>query len=440
MKLVNIHKQITVILLAYLLSWGVQAQKLSLQGCIDTALVRNKKLLIGRNTQKMIAAKHKEAKANYLPKIMLNADYKYFTNLPYQLLPLSAFNGPEGQFKETQFGVAHNIGLNAQLSLPLYNSQLKGAKEMASIALEISELQYQKTQEELLLEVSSLYYNAQILHHQIVFLDSNLVNAQKLLQNIKLLKEQSLAKGTDIEKIQLQIEQLRANKILLESQKTQVINALKFAINLPFDANLDIETDIIKEKSKSYEVKKPLEVLLVESQKKTLTTELKTLKNTNFPNVNFIANYGLTGFGYDKQPSPFLKFFPTGFVGVQINYTLWDAPRNHKITQKNVEIQNNSLQKSLLEEQSEMLILSALLQRNSREENIKITNQQITMAQRIYEQTALQQKQGLATLTEVLLADNAVKEAQQNYLQSIIAYLKADLELKKLSNYPLNKF
>jgi OMF family outer membrane factor len=45
----------------------------------------------------------------------------------------------------------------------------------------------------------------------------------------------------------------------------------------------------------------------------------------------------------------------------------------------------------------------------------------------------LQQKEGTATLTDILLADNAVREAQTSNLLAIIEYLKADLELKKLS-------
>jgi outer membrane protein TolC len=32
-----------------------------------------------------------------------------------------------------------------------------------------------------------------------------------------------------------------------------------------------------------------------------------------------------------------------------------------------------------------------------------------------------------------LLADNALREAQQTYLTTVIDYLKADLELKKLT-------
>lgn len=76
---------------------------------------------------------------------------------------------------------------------------------------------------------------------------------------------------------------------------------------------------------------------------------------------------------------------------------------------------------------------NALRQRTIAQQTVINTENQITLAQSIYEQTILQQKQGTATLTDVLLADNTLREAQQNYLSAVIDYLKADLELKKLA-------
>ena len=39
----------------------------------------------------------------------------------------------------------------------------------------------------------------------------------------------------------------------------------------------------------------------------------------------------------------------------------------------------------------------------------------------------------MASLTDIVLADNALREAQQTYLSAVVDYLKADLELKKLT-------
>jgi hypothetical protein len=59
-----------------------------LQQCIDTAQVHNKNLQMSRNNMAIGEQREKEAKANLIPKVTANADYKYFTNLPYQLLPV----------------------------------------------------------------------------------------------------------------------------------------------------------------------------------------------------------------------------------------------------------------------------------------------------------------------------------------------------------------
>ena len=79
-----------------------------------------------------------------------------------------------------------------------------------------------------------------------------------------------------------------------------------------------------------------------------------------------------------------------------------------------------------------MEIENAARQKTIAQNTIINTENQIDLAQSIYEQTILQQKQGTASLTDILLADNALRDAQQSYLSAIIDYLKVDLELKKL--------
>jgi OMF family outer membrane factor len=86
-----------------------------------------------------------------------------------------------------------------------------------------------------------------------------------------------------------------------------------------------------------------------------------------------------------------------------------------------------------------MQIENTKMQSSVAKTSVETTSEQIALAQTIYAQTILQQKQGTANLTDVLLADNALREAQQAYLSAVVDYLKADLELKKLTgNLSLN--
>lgn len=436
MKLVSVHKLIFI--LSILILWNTShAQTWSLQQCIDSAQVNNKNLKIASNNIALSSEKQKEAKANLIPKLIANADYKYFTDLPHQLMPMSTFNpmAPEGQFKAAQFGVPHNIGANLQLAIPIYNAQLYGGIEMTKIASELSSLQFEKNQEQIYFEIANLYYNAQILQTQQLFLEGNLTNANKLLSNLKLLNEQLLATGTDVQKIQLQVAQLNTQKSNITNKYEQVINALKFAIGIPKESFLQTESVLPFDQEQDYNSKSSIDTRMVQVQNKLLKTELKTINFSRFlPNVNAMASYGTSGFGYDKKPNAFLDFYTVGFAGLQISYPIFNGTVSlRKAKQKKIEISNNELKLSLVEDQNAMQIDNAKLQRSSMFQTIETSKQQIQQAQNIYNNTILQQKQGVASLTDVLMADNALREAQQTNISAIIDYLKADLELKKLT-------
>ncbi len=440
--LVNVHTPklflVPVMVIATILP--MQAQVWQLQKCIDTALVYNKTMQIGKNNIAIGKQKNQEAKANLIPKVNLSADYKYFIDLPYQLMPQSAFGGPEGQFKETQFGVPHNIGLNVQVAIPLYNPQIYGAIKTTKIATELSEIQYLKTEEQVIFDISILYYNIQILHHQLLFIEENLINTARLLENMTLMKEQLMVKGTDVKRVQLQKEQLITQRELILSNLEQMMNALKLSMGIPFNKKIEIEPEVKYQNSDEYHSSISIDIRFANTYKQLLSSELATLENSRLPSISLFGYYGQTGFGYDEKPNDFLKFYPISFAGLQISYPLFNGTvTKRKINQKKLEIKNSEMQLELVKDQNAMLIDNAKYKISVAKRTIETTSAQIKLAQSVYEQSILQQKEGIATLTDVLLADNSLRETQQLYLSVIIDYLKAKLELKKLSGNILLK-
>lgn len=435
--LVNTHKLIFIL---FLLTWWntLQAQEVwTLKQCLDTAQVHNKSLQIDRNAIAISEERHKEARANLIPKLSASGEYKYFFELPTQLMPMNALNPqvPEGQFRDVQFGVPHNISANLQFAMPLYNPQIYGAIENTKIAGEIAELQYQKTEEQVLFDITTLYYNAQVLKNQLEFLDDNLVNSNRLLQNMQLLHEQLLVKGTDVKKVELQTEQLGTVRENAYSKYLQVLQALKMNMGISLDKDIEIVKEIVQPGITENYSANSLDLKIISTRNILLKNELKLLNQSRFlPGLNLIASYGTSGYGYDKSPDKFLDFYPLGFAGVQLTYPLFNGTvTQRKISQKKLEIANNELQAQLISDKSDMEIKNAIRQRNIAQITIDNTENQIDLAMEIYENTILQQKQGTANLTDILLADNALREAQQNYLNAIIDFLKADLEVKRLS-------
>ncbi|MBK8950163.1 MAG: hypothetical protein IPM68_15320 [Flavobacteriales bacterium] len=64
---------------------------------------------------------------------------------------------------------------------------------------------------------------------------------------------------------------------------------------------------------------------------------------------------------------------------------------------------------------------------------------QLALAERIRRSTLLQHAEGLATLTDLVLADQAVRDGQQLYIDALVQLRKAQLELARLNGTLLNE-
>ena len=432
----------TKILLLLLFAIGfqvVQAQEWTLDDCVDKALSNNKMLKIDENNINISKEKQKEVKSNLLPKITAGLDYKYFFDQPTQLMPAKAFNpmAPEWQFNAAQFGVPHNINANIQFGMPLYNAKLLNGMKATKIAQELRELQFQKSKEEVVATVSNLYYSAQVIRNQINFMNKNIANSTKLLNNLKLLKEQKLVTGTDVNKIDLQVKQLQTTKQLLESKYQQVLNGLR--LNMGITATqFDVVTKVSHNKLNNYTPQTITDIKLAETKKKLTNNEIVSLKKEQIPSVMLYGSYGQVGYGYDKSPNQFLDWYPTSFVGLKVDIPVWDFTRKHKIKQKKLENDTVDLQMALLNDKNTIEMDNTKLQIGAAQATIDNTQEQIGLAQKVYDSVLLQHKQDVASLTDVLMADNNLRQAQQSYLTAVIDYLKADLTLKQLTGNILN--
>lgn len=436
--LVNTHLFKTKLLLALavvIFTTNAKAQNWSLKQCIDTALVNNKLLKIAQSDIKISNEKNKEAKAGLIPKLYGNADYRYYTDLPYQLLPASVFGGPAGVYKEAQFGVPHNLNANLTLDVPLYNPQAIGAISVSKRAKEFNQIQFQQTEEQVIFEVSNLYYNAQIISHQLLFIKNSISNTEKLLSNIQLLYSQQMAKGTDVDKVKLQQSQLNTQLSKANAQYLQILNLLKLQLGLPISKIINIEeTFISSNESITYTTKPTSDISLSNTKQLLLKSELQTLKLSHLPSFSLYGSYGTTGYGNYNGVNDFFKFYPIGFAGVKMSWQLFSGTTlEHKIVQKKEEIKQNLLRVELLNDKQTVQLANTKMQYDVAILNLANSKSQLDLAETIYSKTLIQQKEGVASLTDVLLSDNAQKEAQQNYLSALVDVMKTDLELKKVS-------
>ena len=295
-----------------------------------------------------------------------------------------------------------------------------------------------KSEEEVVLEVSNAYYNTQILLNQMDFLDGNIINTGKLVQTTSLLHQEQLARGTDVDRLQLQLEQLMTQRSTLASRYQQVLNALKFLMGKPISDSITVSMNDMKSGEPEFKTKTTVDMLLIDKKIEFVRSELNGLKNSRLPSLSAYGIYGTAGFGNTGDDS-FFNFHRVGYVGTQLSVPLFNGTATrHKISQKKIELNKANIQKELVTEKSGLDINNAAMQYSNAQRTIVTARSQIQLATRIYENTVLQNKQGTANITDLLMADNALRESQQNYIVALIELRKAELEYKRVTGNLIN--
>ncbi|MBL7982624.1 MAG: TolC family protein [Flavobacteriales bacterium] len=411
----------------------------SLEECIDLALVHDQRARAADIDLRMAEARVDEHQANLLPKLRGVADIRRYTDLPYQLLPASFFGGPEGVYREIQFGTPDNITLNVQAQLPLVDVGSWEGINVAREAERLAGMQRERSREEVALELSNAYYNAQVLQARRTFLDSNLLNTEAMLRNVELLHAQLLARGTDVDRLRLQRDQLRTQRERVVAQHDQVLDLLRLMMGLPPDAPLATVPASAPVQQAQSTPKATATLRAAEQGVLLRQAEIRLLKRSRLPSLHGYGLYGNTGFGPIGSESRY-DLYPVSYFGAALQVPLFNGTViTQKVRQKELELERAGLLRDAVADREGLEQRRATRDEALALRTLSDAEAQVALAERIRRSTLLQHTEGLATLTDLVLADQAVREGQQLYIDALVQLRKAQLELARLNGTLLNE-
>ncbi len=411
----------------------------SLQECIDLALAHDHRARAADIDLRMAEVRVDEQQANLLPKVRGVADMRHYTDLPYQLLPASFFGGPEGVYREIQFGTPDNIALNVQAQVPLVDVGNWEGVHVAREAERMAGIQRERSREEVVLELSNAYYNAQVLQARRTFLDSNLLNTGAMLRNVELLHAQLLVRGTDVDRLRLQRDQLRTQRERVSAQLEQAIDLLRMMMGLPPDAPLATEPASATGNSAPATPRSTAGLRLAEQNMLLRQAEIRLLKRSRLPSLHGYGLYGNTGFGPIGSEGRY-DLYPVSYFGATLQMPLFNGTViTRKVMQKELELERAGLLRDAVADRESLEQRRAAREEALALRSITDAEAQLALADRIRRSTLLQHAEGLATLTDLVLADQAVREGQQLYIDALVQLRKAQLELARLNGTLLNE-
>ncbi|MCX6215581.1 TolC family protein [Spirosoma sp.] len=420
----------------------VNAQDVTLDQLINKALTGNYSVQAARLDEIKTDAQIAEVRANARPQVNLTGDYKRYLKIPGQVVPASAFGGPEGSYSVLAFGLPYNLSTSVQASQALYNQSLMIATKVAKTSRDLSALQTQKAKEDVAYNVSATYYNLQTTAQQIAFLQKNLASTERLIQITDLLRQNKLAKGIDVDRLQLSKTSSQTQIESLQATYNQLLNTLKLLTGIPQADSLTVRTAIDETvpvtPANEYTINRT-DLQLLDRQKDLNGLEQRNIKAGFVPTVSAygLANSTVYATGGDNS---YIKNVPGYWLGLQLNWNVFDGmARKAKLSQKRIDDQKLDVQLRQTRESISMDIANSRNQFLVQQRNLGTNRGQVALAEKVYTQTQLQFKEGTVDITDVVQAENSLREAQNNFLNTLVSLRTAELDWKKATGSLINQ-
>ncbi|MEQ1553093.1 MAG: TolC family protein [Ferruginibacter sp.] len=381
---------------------------------------------------------NKEIEALAYPQLNASGTFNDFIDIPTSLLPGEIFQMP-GTRIPVQFGTKYNATGSIDASQILFDGQvfigLKARKTAMQLANNISEV----TVEQIKANIYKIYYQLVVGKKQVSSVDANIERFEKLLNDVTQIYKQGFAEKLDIDKVQVQLNNLRTEKIKIDNQLESGNAGLKFLMNMP-QKDILVLTDTVNEESlkenilnDNYDYKNRKEFVMLSNIAKMNEYNIRRYRLSRIPTIVAFGSYQK-----NAQRSTFDFFgkgnwFTTSLVGLKLAAPLFDGnARRAKIKKAQFELEktNNTLEQTKANVDYEVnaakiKIKSALLTIDNQKQNV-------TLAEKVYNTTKKKYEAGLGSNQEIYNAQTELKVAQTNYYAAMydaviakIDYLKA---------------
>jgi outer membrane protein TolC len=409
-------------------------QQVSLQEAIKQALQNKAEAKKAALQIKKAEYKIAEARAGALPQVSATAGLTYNPIIQESLLEFG------GQRIRAQLGQPWSSQAVVSVNQAIFDQRVFTGLKAAKSTREFYVLNAQLSNEQIIENVATAYYQVFVQEENLKTLNVSYTNTEKVRNVIKSLVDNGLAKGIDLDRTNVQLTNISANRQQLVNAVELSKNSLKFYMGVPIETDIELEEKTIEPKPEliagNVDLDTRTEVKVLQKNRELLQYNKKATEAYLYPTVGLQANYGWAGQG---SKFPLTNGINNGVlwsdysaIGLNINIPIFTGgATKSKIQQAEIDIldidqdiQNTQLSLSLDYKNSVTNIENALI-------NIESMKNNVTLAEKVQKDTQANYQYGLATLTEVLDSENALTNAKQNYTTALLDYKQAEIKLIK---------
>lgn len=338
---------------------------------------------------------------------------------------------------QAQFGSKYSLNGGIDFNQLLFDGQVFAGLLARKAAIQNAELAADVTKEQIKANVYKIYYQLAVGKRQIGTIDANIANYEKLLHDTREIYKNGFAEKLDVDKVQVQLNNLETQKLKAQNQIDAGNAGLKFLMNMPQKDSLILTDTLSDEELKSnildgdYNYVDRKEYQQLQTAIKLGGYNVKRYQLSKIPTLSLAANYSKSA---QRQQFDFFKgpYFTSSFVALRLNVPIFDGgARNARIasarlnvlkTQNSLEQLKASIDNDIT--QSRINMKSAILTLDNQKKNIEL-------AEQVYNTTKLKYEQGLGSNQEISNAQADLVAAQNNYYGSLYDAINAKIDFLK---------
>jgi outer membrane protein TolC len=417
-------------------------QSYTLKEAIDYAVKNHSNVKTAQLDVLNASAKVNEIKAMGLPQV--NANIGYTNNLIIQrvFIPAKTFdpNAKEGDVVAAEFGVRNSGNAVASLSQLLFDGSYTLGLKAADVYKELSTKSLTQTKQQIAENVTKAYYGILVNQERLDILKLNIGRLDSLFNQTKALNQQGFVEKLDVQRLEVQKNNLSIEYKNVERLQELSYNLLKFQMGLPLTEPVAVTdklssvnlNEFLPENETPFQYGDRIEYSMLQTQDRLAQLDLKNQKAGYLPKVFLTSTYGYsTGrpqFG-DLITKP---WFNAATLGFSIQVPIFDGfAKKYKIIQSANAVQKIKENFIFLQNSIDLQVKQGQITLKNAYETLQEQKHNMDLAKEVVRVTKIKYEQGVGTNLELVNAESSYKEAQNNYFATLYNVLIAKVDLDK---------
>lgn len=441
MKSISTIKNHLITLWILLLSIPVMAQDanpdLTLKECLQIGLEKNHAMVTANLEQTRAQFRKREADSEFFPQIEGYGTYDDYLSKPVTNIPGEIF-GQSGTL-ETSLESQHNMAVGLKATQLLYDRSASTSRRLAKKMEEVSAANLQKTAGDVIYGVTVRYFQVQLIANRRRIVRENMERLHRLLGITEVRHQAGIIRTVDVKRVKADRENMATKLGQIDTRYAREVALLKYDIGMKQQRRIRL-VDPLKQPLPGVDLsamvfnnKRP-ELQLLEKQKELSLLNLEMTRSEYFPTFSFYARH------YYQAESDSLDFFDpdtdrwkdVSVVGLTFSIPLFNGFRTDARTnQASIDYVLASSDYADMQRYYGVEYENAVKQYHSSKDAETRQYRNAQLAETIYDQMLLHYQQGIASLSDLLEAENSLGNANLALFDAMLQLRLAELEILK---------